>query len=281
MVNLKKALKLKTSKSLLEKALLRPGIALIALSIISSLFYIYTNQRFLYNFVPDIFYYLNYAIILGGGFAAGYLLTIRKGKSEGSKAFNGITYAFIATSIYTVIDTLRVIALTTFDSSYANIDSVLFAYIPVISVALAVITGYFIQSRSKKSELTNKSKWALIIMFLGVQAFNFAQSIYYTFYPPADIEPSSWPLLFTIASYLAQPIVLALVAFFALSNIKGTLNRLFYATFVSVFAYVLNLTLWNFNTNPSVESVNVFHFVTFVVMLAVTAALTIQLRHSK
>lgn len=282
MVKTKKASTSKVSKVPAEKTLVKAGIALVILGIISSIFYAYTNQRFMHSIITDIFYYLNYAVVLGGGFAVGYLFTTRKGNGAGgNKAFNGVVYAFITTSLYFMIDALRTISINVFGGPSGYIDGILFGYSALLGVAFAVFLAYYLQSRSKKSVLSSGSKRALIISFLAVQSYYLIETIYYVLVPPVGLDSGSWPLWMTVVSYLTHPVVLALIAFLALTNIKGIVQRLFYATFISAFAYILNLVLWNFRTDPSMESTGVFQIIMFVLMLAVTGGLILQVRHSK
>lgn len=255
----------KSSNTGIEKVLTITGLALIIFGSVSSLFYLLINQRFINDATSwvALFYYTNYLVTLGGGFAAGYLLT--KGKKS-SRLFNGVVYALLTTLFYFLFSALQFLISITIGNPTYPWGMLLFTGAPAYALVIVALTAYFLQYRTKQTELSVKVRQIFIVAFLSYQIYTIANDLYYVFVVNTTAYTAS-PIL-VVASYLLNPLVVAVIAYTLLSKVRSRLNRLFYASFIGNFSYIFMLTLWNFQTNPFVDAVTQFQ-----IFSAITVAL--------
>jgi FtsH-binding integral membrane protein len=88
----------------LEKIFVLTGLALVIVGCIANLYSAYINMRFIHDPI-DLLYYFRYIILLGGGFAAGYLFT--KKSPQHNQLFVGVGYAVLAITLYWMLDLAR------------------------------------------------------------------------------------------------------------------------------------------------------------------------------
>lgn len=257
--------KLKNNKES-EKTLALAGTLLTILAVVSSIYYWYVNQRFITDVFPSLIYYISYVVIMGGGFAVGYLLT-RKA-SVTTKLLAGSTYALLAMSLYDLVSAMNFVIGNAFMVPYPW-GAILFNGAPLLALVATIIIGLLVRfSRNSKTQDT-LPKRTFIGLFLAAQLYNIGNIIYWAFFATGG-EPSDTPLILTIAAYVLNPLTIMVVAYLVLGRIKGKTSRLFYAAFIGSFVEVLSYSLWNFRTDPSADATNVFsEFVVVIIALAV------------
>jgi hypothetical protein len=259
----------KPTNTQIEKTLAIAGTALVILGCIASLFYGYKNQSFINTPIPDLIYYYNYLVLLGGGFAAGYLLT-RKGKT---RLFSGVAYAFLTMSVYSFMELMRMTFMRQFEALPFLWQGIVFAVGPLFALAIATIIATILQRKPKQIDFSIGAKWILIITFVVTQIYNSAYGFYMTVINPANNDQYAMPMWLAIGDYLVNPILIILVAYLLLSQVKNSFQRLFYSVFVGSFSYVLFLVLWKFRTDPSLDATNNFETVLIIVTILATSFL--------
>ena len=261
--------KQKLTLTSVEKTLALAGTALVTFGSVSSIYYLYVNQRFIYE-LPSIVYYLNYLIILGGGFVIGYLLA-RKG-SQLSKAYVGAVYAFLAILLYTLTFAVRFIIERFFGPIPFPWGRILFEGAPLIALIIAFAIAYSLQFRGGRSALTLTSMKTFVGIFLVAQLYDIGNTIYWAVTSPSS-DYSASPLWLLIGGYLINPLVVAFIAFLSFKQIKSKTQRLFSSAFIGTFSYVLFYSLWNFRTDAAADATNIFQIITFVIVLLFTGGL--------
>jgi hypothetical protein len=260
-----------------EKILAKSGAVLVALAAASSIYYLYANR----SFVHDLFglaYYLNYLLILGGGFAIGYLLS--RGTDKSSKVYIGATYALLAMSLYSLIYVVPFLI----DRFYGMLPfpwgRILFEGLPIFALLLTTLIAYIFQFRPGKG-LSPQSMKSFVRIFALAQIYSISNLVYWTVMTPsAEVSDQSLqtPLYITIAGYLSNPIVIALAAFLLIGTVKNLSARIFAASFIGAFSSALLYILWNFRTDPSADSINVFQLFVFSITMIATVLLILKVR---
>ena len=247
----------------LEKTLTLAGLTLILVGVIANLFSAYVNRGFIHAPI-DFLYYFRYIILLGGGFAVGYLLTNKAARSTHyNRLFIGVGYAVLAMTIYWLFDVARVglqgpVGHLTYP--WANI---VFMCEPVLAVVTVLILATFSQRKSVRSGLNTLTKVALVIAFIVYQVYTLASGAYYILIGTAQPDP----LWLTIGGYFITPIVIAIVSYALLNGVKRRFDRFFYAALIGAFYSCLTSVLWEFRTDPSNTATNVFGSVVAILTL--------------
>ncbi len=263
--------KLKNNKES-EKTLALAGTLLTILAVVSSIYYWYVNQQFVHDIFPSLIYYISYVVIMGGGFALGYLL--QRKSSQTDKLLAGSTYALLAMSIYGLTYAITFVGEILFGTIPYPWGAIMYQAAPLF----ALIVGLLVRFSRRKTQGT-LPKRTFIGLFLAAQLYNIGNTIYWVFFAPGG-EPSDTPLILTIAAYVLNPLTIMAIAYLVLSRIKGKTSRLFYAAFIGSFVEVLSYSLWNFRTDPSADATNIFsEFV--VVIIALTVGLLLLKVHRK
>lgn len=252
----------------IEKTLATAGIAIVIFGCLSSIFYWYVNQRFVYEPL-SLVYYLNYLIILGGGFAIGYLLA-RKGSQLG-KLYTGATYAFLTMLFYSLTFGVRFIVEGLFGSIPFPWGRIFFEGAPFIALIITFLVAYFLQFRRRSTSPSIVTMRTFVGIFLVAQLYDIGNLIYWSVTTPNSDSTS--PLWLVIGGYLINPLAVALIAFLSFRRVKGTTQRLFSAAFIGTFSYILLYSLWNFRTDATAEATNVFQIVSVVILLVITGGL--------
>lgn len=266
----------------IDKTLTIAGIVLVVFCSIASLFYTYHNRSFLYE-PSSLIYYLNYLIILGGGFVAGCLLA-GKG-SRGARLFIGSIYALIASSVYSLVDALRLLIRPLLDSTPGvfgfpgTLEGLIFIYTPLIALACTILLALLFQFRSKKAELTRASKMTLLLTFFVAQLYNVGYLVYLTSTSPAASD-ASYPFWFDIVSVLINPLFIALVAFLVFGRVKSLFQRLFYAASVASIMSAFSYAIWNFRIDPTLDATNNFQIFAYALIALLTSFLIWTIRRN-
>ena len=246
----------------LEKVLTLAGVTLVLVGCIANLYGTYYNLRFIHDSI-DFIYYLRYLFLIGGGFAVGYLYTHKSSEYKGhTELFGGVFYAVLAMALYWLIDLLRV-GIQNVSYPWAQI---LFEGAPLLAIVGVLVVAYISRQSLKHSAVSPFAKVLLIVAFSVYQVFYLLSSAlaqHSTSVPP-------WVIL---SNYALSPLVIALVAFILLKNVKALLNRLFYAVLIGNLFSILYVVLWELHTNPSYEATNTFSIVVMLLTLAFTGAL--------
>ena len=258
-----------------EKTLTLAGVALTILAVISSIYYWYINQRFVHDVFPSLIYYLNYVIIMGGGFAVGYLLARKAPRAN--KLFAGSLYALLTMAIYTLTFALNFLINNLFGTIPYPWGRILFEGAPLLALVVAIIIGLLLRRRHSNVVPDTASKRTFIGVFLVAQLYNAANIFYWTYIAPGG-EPSQVPLYLTIASYILNPLVIIVIGYLLFNRVKSKTDRLLYAVFISAFSETLIYSLWNFRTDASADATNVFSMFVAVIALIAVGLLLLKVR---
>jgi len=255
----------------LEKILTLAGLILIAVGCIANLYGAFTNIRFIHDPI-DFIYYFRYVILLGGGFAAGYLFAKKK-STQYSQLFMGVSYAVLAMTLCWVFDLARVSLENLIGYLSFPWGKMVFMGIPLLSVIASLIIAYFSQyKRSSRSDLSTFAKVGIILSFTVYQTYTLATGIYFLVAGTATYDPNT-PVWLMVGGYLLTPLAIAIISYLLLNHINKQLDRLFYAAFIGAFYSILTFVLWEFRTDASYEATNVFSSIVTALTVFLTAIL--------
>lgn len=241
----------------LEKILTIAGLTLIIVGCIANLYGAYSNLRFIHDPI-DLIYYFRYLILLGGGFAVGYLFAKKStNHKQYNKLFWGVFYAVLAMALYWLFDLARVGFQNSFGYPSYPWGRIIFDGIPLLSVIAALSVAYVSQYKSNRSDLSTFAKIVIILSFIVYQVYILASGAYFLITGTATYDPNM-PTWLIIGSYLITPLVIAIVSYALLNNIKKRFDRLFYAVFIGTFYSAFTFVLWEFRTDASYEATNIF-----------------------
>jgi hypothetical protein len=244
----------KNTYTQLEKILTVAGLTLVAVGCVANLYGAFTNHRFIHDPI-DLMYYFRYVILLGGGFAVGYLLTK---KPSDHKLLAGVFYAVLAIALFWLFDLARFSLQNLF--GYAAPypwGKIMFEGMPVLSVIAALLVAYFSQYKTNRSDVSTFTKVALITSFIAYQVYILANGAYYLITGGVTYTPNM-PIWLIVGSYLLTPLVIAIVAYLLLNNIQKRFDRLVYAALIGTFYSTLTFVLWEFRTEALYEATNIF-----------------------
>lgn len=262
----------KTNSSKIEKTLAIAGSALVVLGCIASIHYGYVNQGFIDELLLDSFYYFKYVVLLGGGFATGYLLT----RKNESRLFSGAAYALLASSIYSLMEIMRLAVIRNLFGGTLPFpwETIIFELGPLFALVITILIAIVLQRRAKQTDFSLGAKWIFIISFAITQVYYLVVGLYAL----SDSGPYAMPIWLVIGNYLINPILINLLAYVLLNRVKGNFQRLFYSVFVGSFPYIFFQILWNFRTDPSLSATNTFETNAIIITLAATGLLLWQVR---
>ena len=229
-----------------EQILTAAGLSIIGAELVSSIFDLIINHRFITH--PSmLLYYTSYLILLGGGFIAGYFLSRKN-------AFTGVIYAFLAVALYFPLDSIRAALGSSLFTMY------LFMTLPSITLGAICLIAFITQYYNKLSKPSVVSKFLLGFSF-GVYALT--------------------KLVLMIPSgsryALVSPVVVAIIIYFILKT-RNVIDRIVYAILMSELYILLIIILLKFQTNPMAGVVNFYTRVTVGISLVVTLVLAFYIR---
>lgn len=245
---------IKKQKSIsFTKILAVAGLVLVILGCIASIYNALTNQRFIHDLLDGI-YYLRFALLLGGGFIAGFLLT--KEKLSIHKVAAGSFYALFTVTLFAALDSLRLILQRLLGEADFIWSKVFFEGMPLAALALTLLV--IILSRYTAGKIDSAAKLIFIAAFIANQLFLIVT---------ASIE-LAW------ASYLLSPFTLFVVTYLLLLKKQMPVQqRGFIAAFVGVFYYTLPAVLWEFQSNPEADAVQSFAIAILICSISTTLVL--------
>lgn len=258
----------KNNYSKLEKVLTSAGLLLIAVGFIANLYSAYTNLRFIHDTI-DVAYYLRYIIILGGGFAIGFLLV--KDREKSNSLFRGSVYAALAMTLFWLFDLMRLGIMNLLGFPSFPWGKIIFEGGPLIAVIATFLVAYFSQLRPRLAAVSDAAKYTLVASFVMSQGYYLVTSIYMS-------NDSNSPWAAFILSYLTHPLLITIVAFLLLKNIQEILSRIFYSVIVGVFFFTLTIVLREFQTSVHYDNIIFSGIASMVAALALVIMLLWQAR---
>lgn len=246
----------------LQKTFTWAGLALIILGCAANIYSAYVNQRFIHDPI-DIIYYFRFVILLGGGFAVGYFLT--KDHSQTNSLFRGVAYAVLTMALFWLFDLARLGVQTLFTPISFPWGKILFEGTPLFAIIAALLIAYFSQLKPKLATISATAKRIVIAGFVIEQIYYLVTSVLIN-----SSANSPWALAL---NYLTAPLVIALIAYAVLKNIKLAIDRVFYSVVTGVFFFTLTIVLWEFQTDPTYNVVILSSIVNTSLAIVATAAL--------
>lgn len=218
----------------LEKILTLAGLVLVITGCIANLYSAYVNMRFIHDPI-DFIYYFKYVILLGGGFAAGYLLTKKSTQSaKYNRLFIGVVYAFLAMALFWLFDVMRVGLQNLFEYPSYPWGKIVFMGLPLFSVIVTLIGAFWLQYKPSRPNISPLAKGTIVISFIVYELYILVSSAYFLAIGDATYEASQ-PMWLVIGHYLINPLVIAIGSYLLLSNVKRLFARLFYAVLIGAF----------------------------------------------
>jgi hypothetical protein len=257
----------KNTYAKLEKVLTIAGLSLILIGCLANLYSAFTNQRFIYDLIDPI-YYFRYIILLGGGFAIGYLITKKSSqRTRYNRLYLGVIYAVLTMALFGLFDVARVPlqSLFGYDPAYPW-GKILFMGMPLLAIIAALIIAYFTQHKANRSDPSAFAKIAIALCFIAYQVYMLASGAYYLITGAATYAPNM-PVWLIVGSYLVTPLAIALVSYFVLFNMKIRSDRIFYAALIGTLYGTLTFVLWEFRTDASAEATNIFSGIVTIMTL--------------
>lgn len=236
----------------LERVLVVAGLALIVTGCIANIYGASTNIRFIHEPIDSI-YYFRYLVLLGGGFAAGYLLAQKSALY--ARLFIGIAYAVLAVALFWLFDFARVGLQSAFGMPPHPLGKIVFMGAPLLFVGIALVVAYVSQYKANRESVSPFTKGAILASFIMYQVGTLASELRYFVVDTATYDPTT-PWL-ALGSYLLSPLAVAIVLYAFLSTIKQ-FDRLFYAALTGMLYSTFIFVLWEFHIDPSSEATNSF-----------------------
>lgn len=258
-------MKKKINNALQEKIFIVTSLGLTLLGLIACGFNLYTNYRFVIDFLT-IVYYLSYGLLLVGGLAIGWFSAQKKE----SRLLSASVYALIAVPLYSILDLLR-LPLNNVDIGYPW-GAILFEGMPLITLLVLALAAIL----ANKKGIKDTPKIALIVLFVIGQLYTLwiLTEAFFHINGSSFSGPTTEVLLYLVV----QPFVFAIISYFVLVNISPRRERVFYASSVGTVAVILSILLWNFSTDPTLEATNAFSMFATFTILGVVIILTALLR---
>lgn len=253
--------------SQLEKILAITGLLVIIIGCVANIYGVYNNLRFINDSTLTFLYYSRYVLLLGGGFALGYLIT----KKRENKLFAAVFYATLTLALSLLIDIVRIV-LFTLGGISDLLGDMLFFGAPILSLVAAMIVATLSHIRKDRDILNRLTKTTLIAAFFIYELFMLATSVYFHVAKDA-LHDTSVPTLVLVGSLLTLPLVIALVSYLLLNKIKTRIDRLFYATFIATLYAALTIVLWELRTDASADATYIFNAAVSVVTLVFAGVL--------
>lgn len=261
----------------LEKVLTLAGLTLVIVGCLANIYSAPFNLHYV-NDPIDYIYYFRYLILLGGGLTIGYLFAKQStSQSRYDKLFIGVSYAAMATALYQLIDLSRVGLQGLFGPLPFPWGKLIFMAGPLLAIVTALIVAYFLQYKSNRSTVSVFAKIIIILSFIAYQVYTLVSGTYYLIIGTATYDPNM-PIWLIIGSYLIIPLVIVIVSYALLNNIKKSFDRLFCAILIGTFYSTMGFVLWEFRTDASVEATNVFGTIVAALTLLFAGVLLGQAR---
>jgi hypothetical protein len=267
----------KNTYTQLEKVLTLAGLTLVIVGCLANIYSAPFNLHYA-NDPIDYIYYFRYLILLGGGVTIGYLFTRQPASQpRHSKLFAGASYAVLAIALYLVLDLARFGLQGLFGTPPFPWGKLIFMGGPLLAIIITMIIAYFLQYKSNQPSLSIFTKIAIILSFIAYQVYTLVSGTYYLIIGTATYDPNM-PIWVIIGSYLIIPLVITIVSYALLNNIKKSFDRLFNAVLIGTLYSSLSFVLWEFRTDVSIEATNIFSNLVVALTLLFAGVLLWQAR---
>jgi hypothetical protein len=269
--------KQKNTDSHLQKIFTIASLLVIIIGCIANLYSAYINQRFIHDPI-DPLYYFRYLILIGGGFVAGYFLTKRSGAgAQRAKLSNGAFYAILAIALFCFLDALRASLQPLTNTLGFPWGKLLFEGMSILAIVVTLLIAYFSQYKSHRADLGMFAKSALVLSIIGYHVYFLGSEAYFLVTGTATYDPAAhiWAIL---GGYLITPIIITIASYLLLWNMTKQFDKLFYATLIGTLYSTLTLVWWEFRTDASLESTNIFSGIVTAITLVFVAILTWRVR---
>lgn len=268
-----KSKKQKASPSRRQNTFTLTSIAVIVLVCAANLYGAFLNLRFIHAPL-DVVYYFRFIALLGGGFAAGYLLTPKgKKKDQDRRLFAGVAYALLATALYYSTDIvqagLRVSSAT--DPAF-QVSRWLFLTAPLIALAITAAFAFFAQYRRRNYDVAKGVKVSIATLFAVYFVHILIVNIFMTKF---TADATLWQV---IGGYLVMPPVIATICYAFLGTVKPRTEQIFYSTLIALL-YTTLLMVWpDVRTDASERATMTVWYIALALSLSTTALLVWQAR---
>ena len=232
-----------------EQILTAAGLSIIVAGCVSSIFDLIVNHRFATS--PSMtLLYLPYLILLGGGFAAGYFLSLQN-------LFTGVFYGFVAVGIFFPIDSVR--------AAFGSLPftGFLFTSLPLIILVITGIIAFFTQYREKMSEPSLISQHTL--------TYGFGLYIFLSLGLAISVVP--WYILLS-------PVSIWIVSY-AILKTRNTFDRMIQSFLIAQVYFLFPIILSKFQINPANEVVTLSMPIIIGVSLLASILIAIFIRREQ
>lgn len=231
-----------------ERILAIAGLVLIIGGCLANIYGACVNVRFIHEPI-DVLYYFRYVVLLGGGFASGYMFTKRLGRFN--RLFAGVIYAMLAMILFWLFDFARAGLQTVFDTPPYPLGKILFMGTPLLVVLLVSLYAYLVQYRKKLSDV---SPFVKVVSLAGFGLYQLEILLAGAYYFIIDgVTYDTTTIWMVAASFIINPLTITFLAYILFTKIKR-FDRIFYASLVGAFYSLMTFVAWEFNTNPSQEA---------------------------
>lgn len=252
-----------------EKILALAGLCVVLVGCFANLYSAFVNQRFIHDGI-DLFYYIRYIMILGGGFGIGYLLSrfmSSKTQSLYKNLYSGAFYAVLAIATYELLDLLFFSAGRSTGLPFPW-GKFLFQGESIIAFAITLVIA-LIAYRTSKTRHPAFIKSAVATAFVINQVYLLGTQL-----PIHQGQSEYGPWWLIVLSLIVNPLVIAIVSYGLLGKTKQKIDRLFYAVYIGIVCEWLARVLWELQMNAAIDAFYTFiGLVTAIEVLFVAAIL--------
>lgn len=253
------------SYSKLERILSVAGVGVIILGVFITLYSIPKNLHYVHDPLDVVYYSLN-ILLLGGGFLAAFFATRRR--TLESRLFAGAVYALLAMIVYSVSDIGRLIVQDLAGEIHYPVGKIVFTGLPVVALGVVIALAFIVERKS--IVLSAIAQYAFIGVFLLGQLYLTGLMVFLQLTRSEYVSSMDVNILMQILQYVAQPILVAMLAFLLFTTITSRRTRVFYASFIGGFYFTLYGILWEFSTDPYVDHMVLFGSIVTLVMVLAT-----------
>ncbi len=267
----------KQANTKLENLFAAAGLALISIGFATNTFSALANLRFIHS-PNSLMFYLRFIILLGGGFAIGYLCTRKTNRlAQKSRAFLGTTYAIFTYMLYSLLGIVGFgLQSLLHDSSSIYWWISLTIGSPLFSLLIIAYIAFWSQFKTATLRVSRFTKIAFAALFVAGTVYTIISQGMYLLPNFDSHDPSTFKWLLA-SVYMTLPLIIAAVTYVLLKT-QPRIDKLFYAALVSMFYNILTAALWELRVDPTARPSRFFIVLGAGISIALVGALMWRIR---